>query len=486
MAGISTERFSRYAFPLTAASLLAGAGLRFILEPLTGFFAGYLYFLPAIVIGAATGGAPPALAATLIGTILGMVAVGHDGLSAFDLFLAGIFYSNGLLIATIGALLRRRHAETLATAQELRLREAQLKSILDTVPDAMIVFDQDGTIKSFSATAEGMFQWRADEIIGRSVTSLLPKVHISGHDGYPAIDLSLYNKDALRRRRPVLGQRKDKSRFPIELTVGEVRSSPPLYTAFAYDLTFEKESQAKLESLQTELAHIARLNAMGEMAAMLAHELNQPLAAIINYQGGLARMLESGRNISPNALLPPLQKASAEALRAGEIIHGIQSFVSKRAGERETARLDALVSEACSLALVGIDPAKFSVRIQVAPELKPVVVDKIQIQQVLLNLVRNALEAMEEEEAGEVVIGGRSDDENSAEISVSDTGFGIPAPIADNLFKPFVTSKPDGMGLGLSICRRIIESHGGKIWVEPNSPQGSIFRFTLPTSRGTG
>lgn len=481
MAGISIERLNRYAFSLTAAALLAGAGLRFILEPLTGFFAGYLYFLPAIVIGATFGGAPPALAATLIGTILGMVAVGHDGLSAFDLFLAGIFYLNGLLISAVGELVRRRHAETLATAQELRLREAQLKSILDTVPDAMIVFDQAGTIKSFSATAEQMFQWRADEIIGRNFIALVPKAYILDIDGYPVIDLDVYNKDIFRRGRSVLGKRKDRSLFPIELTVGDARSSPPLYTAFVCDLTHEKEAEARLESLQTELAHTSRLSAMGEMAATLAHELNQPLAAIINYQGGVARMLESGRKISPVALLPPLQKASAEALRAGEIIHGIQSFVSKRAGERETARLDALVSEACSLALVGVDPAKFSVRIEVAPELRPVIVDKIQIQQVLLNLVRNALEAMEEEEAGEVIIGGRSDEGDSAEISVSDTGFGIPAPIADNLFKPFVTSKPDGMGLGLSICRRIIESHGGKIWVEPNSPQGSIFRFTLPT-----
>jgi two-component system sensor kinase FixL len=457
---------------------------RFVFAPLTVGSAGYLYFLPAIVVAAALGGGLPALIMTLAGTLLGLSAVAHDGLSGFELLFACAFYLNGLLITGVATLSHRHHSQTAAATRELRLREAQLKSILDTVPDAMIVFDQDGNIKSFSATAERMFQWRADEIIGKSITRLTPQAYILDPDGHPVIDLDVYNKDTFQRGRSVLGQRKDKSLFPIELTVGDVRSSPPLYTAFVCDLTLEKAAQAKLETLQAELAYTSRLSAMGEMAATLAHELNQPLAAIINYHGGLCRILDSKRRISPGSLLPPLQKASAQALRAGEIIHGIRSFVSKRTGERETARLDALVSEACSLALIGVDPHKFSVRIQVAPELKPVVVDKIQIQQVLLNLVRNALEAMEKGEAGEVIIDGRSDEDYSTEISVSDTGFGIPAGIADNLFKPFVTSKPDGMGLGLSICRTIIESHGGKIWVEPNSPQGSIFRFTLPTSRG--
>lgn len=483
---ISTRRTGRYAYPIAIAALLIGVLLRFALAPVTGSGAGYYYFVPAIVIAAALGGGTPAAVMTLAGTVLGLGAVARDGLSSFEVFLASAFYLNGLLIAAVGYLFHRRHTALIAVTQELRLREAQLKSILDTVPDAMIVFDQDGTIKSFSAAAERMFQWRADEMIGKSVARLTPKAYILDHDGYPVIDLDVYNKETFRRGRSALGQRKDKSQFPIALSVGDVGSSPPLFTAFVSDLTLEKEAQAKLETLQAELAHTSRLSAMGEMAATLAHELNQPLAAIVNYHGGLTRILENGGIVSPAALLPALQKAAAQALRAGEIVRGVQSFVAKRVGERETARLDALVGEACSLALIGIDPVKFSVRLEVGPELQHVVVDKIQVQQVLLNLVRNALEAMEEDPAGEVIIHGRMAEEISAEISISDTGSGIPSTIVDNLFNPFVTSKRDGMGLGLSICRTIIEAHGGKIWFEPHTPRGSIFRFTLPTLRSAG
>lgn len=483
MADVSQERWSRFSFPLVAAALLTGAVLRFVLEPLTGLYAGYLFFLPAVVFGAALGGAPAALIAALVGTLLGLIAAGRDGLSGRDLLLGGIFCLNGFFITAIGGVSYRRHAQTLSTAQELRLREAQLTSILDTVPDAIIVFDQVGTITSFSAAAERMFQWRSDEIVGTSVSRLMPKAYIRGNDGCPVIEVDIYEKDIFRRGRSVIGQRKDKTLFPIQLSVGDVDAIPPLHTAFVTDLTAQKESQAKVEGLQAELAHTSRLSAMGEMAAALAHELNQPLAAIVNYHGGLTRILENSRKVSPVTLLPPLQKAAAQAIRAGEIVHGIQSFVSKRAGKRETASLDTLVSEACTLALVGV-PTKFAVRIQVVAGLKPVVVDKIQIQQVLLNLVRNALEAMEKDAEGEVLIRGHDNTENATEISVSDTGFGVPPVIGDNLFKPFVTSKPDGMGLGLSICRTIVEAHGGRIWMEPNSPKGSIFRFTLPTGRG--
>ncbi len=369
-----------------------------------------------------------------------------------------------------------RHAE-----QDLSSREAHLKSILETVPDAMIVIDTQGAMQSFSAAAERLFGFTGDEVIGRNIKMLMPEPYRESHDGY----LERYHRNGERRiigiGRVVVGERKDGSTFPMELSVGEMRSNNVRYfTGFIRDLTERQSTEARLQELQTELVHISRLTAMGEMASALAHELNQPLSAIANYMKGSRRLLEGRTDDESSLIRDAMQKAADQSLRAGEIIRRLRDFVARGETERRVESIKKLIEEASALALVGAKEhgVRVTFRIDQAHDL--VLVDKVQIQQVLLNLVRNAIEAMEQSPRRELLIASRARDDDLLELYVADSGPGISPEIAAQLFQPFVTTKRYGMGVGLSISRSIIESHGGQIRVESNGGGGTVFRFTLP------
>jgi two-component system, LuxR family, sensor kinase FixL len=365
--------------------------------------------------------------------------------------------------------------------QDLFAREAHLTSILETVPDAMIVIDEAGIMHSFSAAAERLFGYRPNEVIGRNVRMLMPSPYRGAHDGY----LERYHRTHERRiigiGRVVVGERKDGSTFAMELSVGEMKSSNRRYfTGFIRDLTERQSTEARLQELQTELIHISRLTAMGEMASALAHELNQPLSAIANYMKGSRRLLE-GRS-DPNAILirDAMNKAAEQSLRAGEIIRRLRDFVSRGETERRVESLKKLIEEASALALVGAKEHGIRVTFHIDAAYDTVLVDKVQIQQILLNLIRNAVEAMDQSDRRELMISTRAQGAGFIEISVSDSGPGIAQDIAPQLFQPFVTTKPLGMGVGLSISRSIVESHGGQIKCEPNAGGGTVFRFTVP------
>jgi two-component system, LuxR family, sensor kinase FixL len=362
--------------------------------------------------------------------------------------------------------------------------EAHLRAILDTVPEAMIIIDESGTIRSFSPSAEKQFGWAATEAIGRNVKMLMPPPYREAHDGY----IGRYRETGERRiigiGRIVVGERKDGSTFPMELAVGEMRVKEGRYfVGFVRDLTERQESAQRLQELQSELIHVSRLSAMGEMASALAHELNQPLSAIANYLRGSRRLLEVPA-LDRARLADALEKANDQALRAGQVIRRLRDFVQRGETERKVERLSNLVEEASALALVGAKPQGVLVRYELSPDVEYVLVDKVQIQQVLINLIRNALDAMEISQRRELLISTALNDDETALVSVADTGPGISSDIKEQLFQPFVTSKPTGMGVGLSICRNIIEAHGGRIWAEPNHEIGTIFRFTLPYDRG--
>jgi two-component system sensor kinase FixL len=278
----------------------------------------------------------------------------------------------------------------------------------------------------------------------------------------------------------VLGQRRTGDTFPAELSVGEVNSEGYRYfTGFVRDLSEREATAHRLEILQSELLHISRLSAMGEMAAALAHELNQPLSAISNYLRGGLRLLQL-ENPGSQAVAP-MDRATEQSLRAGQIIRRLRDFVASGESERREESLNRLVEEAGALALVGARGAGVSVKMTRDPGVDAVFVDKVQVQQVLLNLIRNALEAMDGSERKELLVTIQAAGGDMAEISVADTGAGLSPVIADRLFQPFVSTKSgQGMGVGLSICRTIVEAHGGRIWAEPNPSGGTIFRFTVP------
>jgi two-component system sensor kinase FixL len=454
------------AYALTLSAVVVCILLRLMLEPLTGSLSGYLYFLPAVVLGAAYGGAGPAVCATLLGAAVGLMALSENGISAREMLIAFIFVLNGLLIALIGAQARYRHQAAIDAASDIAAREAHLKSILETVPDAMVLVDAAGTIISFSSTAEKLFLWSADEAAGQNISMLIPH--------WPP------RRRTHGRHRASTALRKDGSQIAVELVIGEVAATPRLLTCFIHDLTERKKYDDQVKTLQGELLQVSRLSAMGEMAAMLAHELNQPLAAIVNLHGAAERRIDKDPSEPAAALKESLQDAAAQALRAGNIIRRIRQFVDKGEIERKPVVLQEIIPEVLGFALIGQHATRIRSDIQLEADMRPVLADSVQLQQVLLNIIRNAVEALGDFAGARLDIRARTIRRKFVEISIADNGPGISPDIHPKLFEVFFTTKGDGMGIGLSICRTIVEAHGGKIWIEPNTPTGSIFKFTLP------
>lgn len=338
-------------------------------------------------------------------------------------------------------------------------------------------------IRAFSPTAERLFGWSVGEVIGQNVSMMMPSPHREAHDGY----LQRYYRTGESRiiglGRIVVGQRRDGSTFPMELAVGEMRTAEGrFFTGFVRDLTERQQAEARMQELQSDLVRVSRLTALGEMASALAHELNQPLTAIANYLKGSKRLL-AANGPAEDRISTALDQAADQALRAGLIIRRLREFVSRGETERRIEDLPKLIEEASALALVGAREHGVRVRFDIDPAADRVLADKVQIQQVLLNLIRNGMDAMEDSPKRELVITVAPANDDLVRISVSDTGPGVEAGFADQLFQPFVTSKRSGMGVGLSISRTIMETHGGRIWFEPNPDGGAVFHFTLQRAR---
>jgi two-component system sensor kinase FixL len=343
----------------------------------------------------------------------------------------------------------------------------------------MILIDDKGVMQAFSPAAERLFGWSADEAVGRNVSVLMPSPHREAHDGY----LGRYYRTGERRiiglGRVVVGERRDGSTFPMELAVGEMRTAEGrFFTGFVRDLTERQQAEARLQELQADLVRVSRLTALGEMASALAHELNKPLTAIANYLKGSRRLL-AAETVPLERVADAVDRAAEQALRAGVIIRRLRDFVARGETERRIEDLPKLVEEASALALVGAREHGVRVRFDLDPAADRVVADKVQVQQVLLNLIRNAVDVMEDAPIRDLGITVATIDDEHVRITVSDTGAGISPEVADQLFQPFVTTKRTGMGVGLSISRTIIEAHGGRIWFEANDAGGTDFHVTL-------
>lgn len=358
-------------------------------------------------------------------------------------------------------------------------REAQLSSVLATVPDAMVVIDDRGLIQSFSSAAERLFGYAEAEVIGRNVGMLMPPAEQQNHEGYLARYLATGERRIIGTTRRVIGQRKNGSTFPHELAIGEaVGGGRRLFTGFVRDLTEREAIGARLNELQAELIHVSRVSAMGVMASTLAHELNQPITAVANY-------VEAGRDLladpSPETIATvreALGEAAAEAMRAGQIVRRLRSFVARSEVEKCACDLPELIAQACTLGLAGTREQNVETIFALDPEAARIYVDRVQIQQVLINLMRNAVEAMSASPVRRLRISTAVEDAQMVRVSVRDTGPGLAPEVAEHLFRAFLSTKQDGMGLGLSICRTIVEAHGGRIWAE-STAAGTSFRFTL-------
>jgi len=393
-----------------------------------------------------------------------------------------------LVLALVGLgaihLLLRRVLQVRSDADEaletLRERDAHLESILDTVLDATVVIDVEGRIQSFNGSAVRQFGYEPDEVIGANVSMLMPEPYRGQHDAYLMRYLTTGEKRIIGSDRVVVGRRKDGSTFPMKLAVGEVRRGDRIYfTGIIRDLTDREESAAMLGQARSELARLARLNELGEMASTLAHELNQPLSAIANYVQGCRRMIEKLDDEHARRLRGALDETARQAIRAGDIIRHLREFVTRGETEKAPEDIKHLVEEAGALALVGSRERGVKSVFDFGPGSGMVVADGVQIQQVLVNLMRNAIEAMRDSPRRELVVRTRPISAERMLVEVEDTGPGISEEVMSRLFQPFVTTKSGGMGIGLSISRRIIESHGGELSVTRNKAGGATFTFTL-------
>lgn len=360
-------------------------------------------------------------------------------------------------------------------------REAKLSSILDTAPDAVITIDEMGIIESFNSAAARLFGYSEEEVVGKNIKFLMPSPYREEHDGY----LARYRKTGEKRiigiGRIVVGERRDGTTFPLELAVGEVWiGKRRLFTGFIRDITERQGTEQRLHDLQGELLHVSRLSAMGQMSSALAHELNQPLTAIMNYIKAATRTMSAIEGPLAEKCREWMDKATAQTARAGEIIRRLRTFIEKRESSRSSENVNKVVEEAIALGLVGSADANVRIHLELDPAIPPILIDKIQIQQVLINLIRNGIEAMQTVTRRELTVQTSADSDGAVEVAVTDTGPGLSEDVAARLFQPFVTTKEKGMGIGLTICQSIIEAHGGRIWTTPNEGGGVEFRFRLP------
>jgi len=366
-----------------------------------------------------------------------------------------------------------------AAESAIEAREMQLRSILATVPDAMIVINDRGIITSFSTTAQNLFGYSEGDVIGRNISMLMPSPDREAHDGYIIRYLATGERRIIGTTRRVMGLRQDGSVFPLELAIGEaIGGGRRVFTGFIRDLTRKEATEAQLRELQAELLHVSRISAMGTMASTLAHELNQPITAIANYMEAAADLIDRQDADALELVREALGEAASEALRAGSIVRRLREFVSRGDVEKSKEALAPLIEEACTLGLAGAQESGVSRRFEFDRSVGDVLIDRVQIQQVLINLLRNAVEAMAPTGGGEVTIITRRKG-GLARITIADNGPGLDPAIASQLFQAFVSTKRDGMGLGLSICRTIVEAHGGRIWAEPRPGGGTLFHLTL-------
>lgn len=357
---------------------------------------------------------------------------------------------------------------------------ARFEALITAAADGILVVDAAGLVQVYNAACEQIFGYPARDVVGRSVSMLLPPDYQAKYNTYLETARLTGRERTFDSTMTVVGQRRDGTTFPMHLSIGE-GSSPDgnILVVIVRDMTERQNSERRAQELQQELLHVSRLSAMGEMSSALAHEVNQPLAAISNYLKAAQRTLATHTDLSSLKVRDMLEKAIAQTTRAGQVIRRLRDFIEKGITDREVEDLNLVINEAMGLALLGAVEAGVHATVVLDPAGPRVLIDKIQIQQVVLNLVRNSIEALQETTRRELTIR-TSVEGDYAQVTVTDTGPGLAPEVAARLFEPFVTTKGAGMGIGLSISKTIIEGHGGRLWATPNLDTGVAFHFNIP------
>ena len=359
---------------------------------------------------------------------------------------------------------------------------AQFQALLDAAVDAIIVIDEQGLILTFNRAAELMFGLASDEVVGKSVTVLMNEPHRTRHGEYVARYVATGEAHIIGKGREIDARRANGEVFPASLAVGEAADAHGRrFVGIVRDLSAQRAAEQRTRSLELRLAHVGRFNLMGEMAAGIAHEINQPLSAIATYAQAAKRVIQ-GAEPDTATVAEICGKIDDQARRAGQVIDNLRRFIKKQEIETQTLDVNRVVRDVLSLIEADAHSEGIPVRVHMADGLPTVRADAVQLQQVLLNLTRNSVDAMRDgigKERGIVIATGRSE-RGRVRITVTDHGHGVSRQLGDNIFHPFVTTKRDGLGVGLAISRTIIQSCQGSLTFAENPSGGSIFSIDLP------
>jgi two-component system, LuxR family, sensor kinase FixL len=358
------------------------------------------------------------------------------------------------------------------------------RALLDAAVDGIIIIDHQGCIQEFNRAAERLFGYPAREVLGSNVRMLMEDPDNSGHDTYLMRHVTTGEAHVLGRGREVEARRKDGSLLPVFLSVGVMEgSNPPRYVGFVQDISFRRRAEADSYRLQERLTHVSRLATVGEMSAGIAHEINQPLAAVANYAQACDRLLGMP-NPDIEEVREALREITVQAVRAGDIIHRLRALARNDFMRREHTDVNLLVGELNELIQLSSKAHDVQFAMELTAALPPVEVDRSQMQQVILNLVCNALEALSATDLRQrkVVLRTQLLPEDQVEIAVHDNGPGISEQFEPRLFEPFSTTKTHGTGLGLASSRSIVKAHEGSLDYRPNTPRGACFSVRLPVA----
>ncbi len=363
-----------------------------------------------------------------------------------------------------------------------RLEEkAHLSLIVESSEDAIYSKALDGKIITWNNAAKTMFGYTAAEIVGQPMTRLFPPDRMGEEDDILA---KIFGGEAVKRYETVR-LRKDGTPLDVSISASPIRDASGTIigvSKIVRDISDRKAQEAHLERLNSELSHVARVSEMSQVSAGIAHELNQPLTAVLNYTNVAKRLMASEDPAALVKAVEAVSKAGEQAVRASQIIRRLRDFLERRETFRTVENINAIAEDALALGLIGSKAANIKTNLDFASSSPLILVDRVQIQQVLVNLLRNAVEAMAESPRRELTVTTASLNGSGVEVVVADTGPGISEEIAGRLFKPFVTTKAGGMGIGLAISQSIVEAHGGTIRSVPNAGGGTIFQFTLPAA----
>lgn len=473
--GLSVLRGQLLAIGVSAAVLAAV----FVLRPVLGHSV-YLLCAPAMLVCALTGGPAAALTSTLLMAGGGITL---DSLNGFDPVEEAIRVGSFLILGGIttwgmSRLVAERNAAAELIADQAE-REELLQASLSIVADALVLIDDSGEIQSFSHAAERLFGWSASEVAGTRFSRLMP----------PGEDAALTgptDEDVSGTYRRLTGLRKDGAPFPMELRIGEVVvAGRRLLTMVVRDLTSAQEAERRSEELRAQLTQVWAANSMGEMASVLAHELNQPLSAVANYLRA-ARNLIARLELDDDDLIDAVARAGDQAVRAGEIIRTMRDLATRGGTLQKPESLSAMIGEVDFIISLMAREANARIVYDLYKGDDTVVADRIQIQQLVVNLARNGIEAVTKYPNRQISISTRLENDNQLVTTVEDSGPGVDPAVAGRLFQPLASTKPEGMGLGLSISSAIVENHKGRIWVEPSRLGGAAFCFVLARAGDDG